>query len=60
MRNNPAGTPLQFPLTAGAVKKDSEGGVHPEKVFGFVVLECTPLNGIWCGRGLPRSGYAHG
>ncbi|MBQ3351482.1 MAG: hypothetical protein IJG38_13900, partial [Thermoguttaceae bacterium] len=31
-------------LTAKAVKLDSEGGVHPGKVFGFVVLEYTLLD----------------
>ena len=28
-------------LDGFAVKKDSEGGVHPGEVFGFVVLVCT-------------------
>ena len=29
-------------IDGDAVKKDSEGGVHPGEVFGFVDLVCTP------------------
>ena len=31
-------------LDGGAVKLDSEDGVHPGKFFGCVVLLCTLLN----------------
>ncbi|MBQ6616969.1 MAG: hypothetical protein IJH67_11450 [Thermoguttaceae bacterium] len=33
-------------LDGGAVKKDSEGGVHPREVFGCVGLVCTPRGGL--------------
>ena len=34
----PKGVGYEFFLDGKAVKQDSEDGVHPEKVFGFVVL----------------------
>ena len=37
---------VAFNLDGAAVKKDSEGGVHPGEVFGFVILACTLCCGL--------------